>query len=201
MQAFLASFGQVLDELPPAEFERYRASLIEARLERDKSLGEETGRDWAEIAGGTLNFARAADEVAALRELRQADASGFWRENCAPDAPRRRRLLVAIRPGESASPPPAPAPPAADAPPAVSLRAPTHALASDDDVARFKRAMFLFPAPLNRGSPPAPPAAGEASAGEACMGAPAAARDDGGAFSRQDEAERKEEVDGGGDDE
>lgn len=171
-QAFLARFGEgVLDALPPAEFERYRASAIEGRLERDKAMAEETGRDWAEIAAATFHFGRLQGEVAALRGLEQAELGAFWREYCAPGAPRRRKLLVAVAPGARAQPPPAPLALPADAPPPVDVPAAEHVLRSHEEVLSFKRAMGLFPSPARLLAPS--PADGEPAA--LAGGAPASA--------------------------
>ncbi|KAJ1627487.1 hypothetical protein T492DRAFT_876658, partial [Pavlovales sp. CCMP2436] len=123
----------------------YRSSLIEARLQRDKTLAEETGRDWAEIAGGTLQFDRNAREVEALRALTPQEVLEFWKENLAPSAPNRAKLVVAVRPGAAAEPPPPPPPLAADAPPAVQMAPPLFELSTDKDLLRFKRSMQLFP--------------------------------------------------------
>ena len=49
MEAFLQSFGEELGAMPAEDFERQRSALIAAKLQKDRSLGEEGDRHWDQI--------------------------------------------------------------------------------------------------------------------------------------------------------
>merc|ERR1712039_906033 len=55
------------EQLEEPEFETYRSSLVAQLRERPKSLGEEFGRHWGEVASRTFSF-RYIEEVAACVE-------------------------------------------------------------------------------------------------------------------------------------
>lgn len=49
MEGFLEGFSATLAAMPADEFERHRASLLAAKLQKDRSLGEEADRHWGAI--------------------------------------------------------------------------------------------------------------------------------------------------------
>jgi secreted Zn-dependent insulinase-like peptidase len=49
IEAFLTGFGPTLADMPAAEFEKHRASLLAAKLQKDRSLAEEADRHWSAI--------------------------------------------------------------------------------------------------------------------------------------------------------
>ena len=49
IEAFLAGFAETLADMPAGDFERHRASLLAAKLQKDRSLGEEADRHWGAI--------------------------------------------------------------------------------------------------------------------------------------------------------
>lgn len=49
MEAFLQGFGAEMAAMAPEDFERHRSSLIAAKLQKDRSLGERGDRHWEQI--------------------------------------------------------------------------------------------------------------------------------------------------------
>lgn len=56
IEAFLESLSEYLTELPPADFEKQKASLIENKLQSLKNLYEESARLWGAIQDGYFDF-------------------------------------------------------------------------------------------------------------------------------------------------
>ncbi len=56
MDAFLAAFEQTLRKMPRAEFEKHRTALVAAKLEKARSLAEESDRHWAAIWSQRYDF-------------------------------------------------------------------------------------------------------------------------------------------------
>ena len=89
-----------------ADFRAHRQALIAQKLERDRSLAEESARHWAPITLGTHDFERARHDAAALRSLTLPQLRAFWAEYCAHGAPRRRYLASLVFAPRHALPPP-----------------------------------------------------------------------------------------------
>lgn len=78
IEAFLAGFAGSLADMPAGEFERHRASLLAAKLQKDRSLGEEADRHWGAI------FDRRCGEYAKLGFMGFAgeEADRHWAAPC-----------------------------------------------------------------------------------------------------------------------
>ena len=63
--AFLRRVPALLGAMNAADFRAHRQALISQKLERDRSLAEETARHWAPITLGTRDFERARHDAAA----------------------------------------------------------------------------------------------------------------------------------------
>jgi insulysin len=98
-EAFLAAFAASLRALPPAKFASNVEAVVSKKLEADKSLSEEAARLWGEVRDGTLDFARASQEVAALRSLCQADFVRWFDDVVAPGGARRRFFASLVEAG------------------------------------------------------------------------------------------------------
>ena len=81
--AFLRRVPALLGAMNAADFRAHRQALISQKLERDRSLAEETARHWAPITLGTRDFESARHDAAALRSLTQPQLRAFWVEFCA----------------------------------------------------------------------------------------------------------------------
>ena len=104
--AFLHRVPTLLGLMGAADFRAHRQALISQKLERDRSLAEETARHWAPITLGTRDFERARHDAAALRGLTQPQLRAFWAEFGAHGAPRRRYLASLVFAPRHVLPPP-----------------------------------------------------------------------------------------------
>lgn len=66
--------------LTAAEFEEYKAALISLHRERPKSLGEEFGRNWSEVASRGFEFLWSQEAATQLEHISLADLRAFVRE-------------------------------------------------------------------------------------------------------------------------
>ena len=94
--AFLRGVPALLSAMSAADFLAHRQALISQKLERDRSLAEESARHWAPITLGTRDFERARHDAVALHSLTQPQLRTFWAEFCAHGAPRRRYLASLV---------------------------------------------------------------------------------------------------------
>ncbi|KAI9654808.1 MAG: Insulinase (Peptidase M16) [Bathelium mastoideum] len=97
IEAFILSFGKTLEEMSQDEFEGYKISLINKRLEKMKNLGQETARFWAHINTEVFDFEQAYEDAALIRPLTKPDMLEFYRNYIAPSAPHRAKAAVHLR--------------------------------------------------------------------------------------------------------
>jgi secreted Zn-dependent insulinase-like peptidase len=74
------AWGYLEADLSDEEFREYRASLVAQVRERFKSLGEEFGAHWAEVAARSLHFDLRREQAACLESLRLEDIRRFASE-------------------------------------------------------------------------------------------------------------------------
>ncbi|KAK9808961.1 hypothetical protein WJX72_007074 [[Myrmecia] bisecta] len=94
IEDFLASFPTALAALSDEEFERHRAALIAAKMQKDRSLMDETDRHWEQIASRRYNFAVREEEVEHLRGLTLRQVHDCFAKYLAPKGKARRKLAV-----------------------------------------------------------------------------------------------------------
>ena len=95
VDAFLQRTGDVLRDMPDAEFERHRATVESALLEADTRLDDRTGRYWYEIDREHFDFDWREQLLAALRGITREEVAQAWRDIVtAPDT--SRRVIVAV---------------------------------------------------------------------------------------------------------
>lgn len=105
--------------LSEEEFKNFTASLIAEKLEKDKTLGQETNRFWREICNECYVFDRAQREVQAIETLTHKDLIDYYNKricffyffflriiswqwfDIAPDSPDRRKVSIQIWTKES----------------------------------------------------------------------------------------------------
>ncbi|CAK0810695.1 unnamed protein product [Prorocentrum cordatum] len=71
------AWGYLEAELADEEFQEYRAALVAQVQERHKSLGEEFGAHWAEVAARSLRFGLRREQAACLEALGLEDLRRF----------------------------------------------------------------------------------------------------------------------------
>jgi len=69
IKLFLSNFRKTLSELPPQEFEKFRASAIAKREEKPKNLAEATQYFWDVIATQKYDFQYREKEIAVLKRV------------------------------------------------------------------------------------------------------------------------------------
>ena len=112
IESFIVSFGKVVEEMSQDDFEGYKVSLINKRLETLKNLGQETSRFWSHICSEFFDFEqgmwrfpsfleqenteqRVVDEdVAHIQPLTKSDILEFYRYYMAPSSPHRAKASV-----------------------------------------------------------------------------------------------------------
>ncbi|GLT63108.1 hypothetical protein SLA2020_356930 [Shorea laevis] len=96
VQAFLKMFETELYKRTHDEFTSSVNALIDMKLEKHKNLQEESRFYWREITHGTLKLDRIEAEVAALRQLTQAELIDFFNEYIKVGAPQKRTLSIHV---------------------------------------------------------------------------------------------------------
>ena len=123
---------KLLEEMPEDEFQNHRQALIDAKLEKDKKLRQESSRYWGEIPLGTFDFERHLHDAAALEKLTKPQLIAFWAEHLDAAAPQRKKLCSQVFAAQHSLPPP---------PPGVRC------LDGREAVAAFKRELYAYPPP------------------------------------------------------
>ena len=94
INAFLALFGNSLDDMPLEEFEGLKKSLINKRLERIKNLDQESNRFWSHIGSEYFDFQQVERDVAHLKPLTKSDMIEFYNHYIHPTSSNRAKLSV-----------------------------------------------------------------------------------------------------------
>ncbi|KAF3666553.1 Zinc-metallopeptidase, peroxisomal [Capsicum annuum] len=95
-QAFLKLLETQLLDMSDDEFKKKVNALIDIKLEKFKSLSEETNFFWWEISAGTYRFDRIENEVAALKQITKTDLIDFFNEYVNAGAPKRKSLSLQV---------------------------------------------------------------------------------------------------------
>ena len=132
VEAFLATVAELIAKMEDAEFVNHRKALVDAKLEKDKKLRQESGRYWGEIPLGTYDFERTKHDAAALEACTQQQLAAFWATYFEPGAPRRRKLSSQVFAAQHALPPPPDG---------------TRCIDGREAVLQFKRELSAFPPP------------------------------------------------------
>ncbi|CAH9134956.1 unnamed protein product [Cuscuta epithymum] len=96
VEQFLKMFESKLYEMPDDEFESNVTALIKMKLEKHKSLREESRVYWKEIFDGTLKFDRRDREVEALKEITKQDLIEFFDKHIKTGAPLKKALSIRV---------------------------------------------------------------------------------------------------------
>ena len=94
INAFLLTLGQTLENMSQQEFDGHKRSVINKRLEKLKSLDQETNRFWSQIANEHYHFQYVDSDVEHLRPLSKADMVEFFNHYIHPSSPHRAKLSV-----------------------------------------------------------------------------------------------------------
>ncbi|RCI10149.1 hypothetical protein L249_8413 [Ophiocordyceps polyrhachis-furcata BCC 54312] len=94
IEAFMAQFSRTLATMSEAEFEGHKRSLIIRRLEKLRSLDQESSRHWGHISNEYYDFEQAQVDAANIKSLTKAEMVDFYDEFLSPSSSRRARLSV-----------------------------------------------------------------------------------------------------------
>lgn len=81
IEAFRSKLLSIIETLPDAEFEQYKDVLRSALLIKDKSLNQETKRNWSELVSGQLKFNRKCREAEIVSTVRKEELVQFYRDH------------------------------------------------------------------------------------------------------------------------
>jgi len=96
LEAFLAAFREQLADMPADQFERNRASVVAARLRKDRALGDEAERHWEAVWDRSGEWGRREAVAAAAAALSQQEVLVWFDEWLAAGGASRRRLVVHV---------------------------------------------------------------------------------------------------------
>ncbi|KAK9862426.1 hypothetical protein WJX84_001898 [Apatococcus fuscideae] len=96
IDAFLTGFETTLKKLPRDDFEDNREALIAQKLQKDRSLLDESDRHWEQIEHHRYVFNEREQEVAELQKLSKQAVLGYFQRFVAPSSRVRRRLAVHV---------------------------------------------------------------------------------------------------------
>jgi len=96
IEAFLQQFKTTLASLSAESYQINLAAVIAKKLEKDKTLNEETNRHWGEIAKHKFIFNRVELEVEVLRRLQLRDLVEFYNLCIAINSPHRAKFAVQV---------------------------------------------------------------------------------------------------------
>jgi len=97
VEAFLGStFKALLVEMTEDEFTNHRNAAVDARLQQDQCLYDETERLWDTIWTHRTDFAAREIQAAALQKLSLADLRDFYAEFLDPAQPTRRKMSLQV---------------------------------------------------------------------------------------------------------
>ncbi|KAI1819296.1 peptidase M16 inactive domain-containing protein [Xylaria intraflava] len=93
---FLQAQAQVLQEMTDESFENHKRSAIVRRLEKLKSLEQETGRHWSHISSGYYDFEASQMDADRIETLTKAEMIEFYATFVDPTSPTRTKLVVQL---------------------------------------------------------------------------------------------------------
>jgi insulysin len=94
IESFLREFGPILEKMPEDEFEGHKRSVVNKRLEKVKSLSQETGRYSSRIGSEYFDFLQHETDAANVRTLSKADLAAFYRQYIDPSSTTRAKLAI-----------------------------------------------------------------------------------------------------------
>ncbi|BHF59233.1 hypothetical protein SprV_0100219000 [Sparganum proliferum] len=96
IENFLASAGDLLENLTPEEFRCHLESVISALLEKPKKMNQQNTRYWSQIVHQTYDFDQNKKEAEHLQTVSQRHLIEFYRSHIHAEAPRRRKLAIHV---------------------------------------------------------------------------------------------------------
>ena len=136
IEAFLESVPTLLGDMTDEAFDNHKDALITAKKEAPKTLRDETGVYWHEIAASTYDFHRDAKDVEICSTLTKQMLLDYWHAIFDVSSPRRRKLSAQMFAGSAELPPRQPT--------GVGGRK-VHYVDGFDAAVEYKRTLAAFP--------------------------------------------------------
>jgi secreted Zn-dependent insulinase-like peptidase len=103
-EAFIPQFVSEFNRLPPEGFEKYRAAVVQAKLQRDRAPAETARRLFYTAFRNEENWDYLSEEIRAVEALRQPDVQAVLQRTLSGGG-RRRLVIRLIGKGHPAKPP------------------------------------------------------------------------------------------------
>ncbi|KAH9309723.1 hypothetical protein KI387_037634, partial [Taxus chinensis] len=94
--AFIDKVAQILDEMDDKEFQNYKSSLQEKKLEKDPSLIDETNRHWNQIVEKRYLFEMHKLEADELKNIQKSDIIDWYNSYLNTSSSTCRRLCISV---------------------------------------------------------------------------------------------------------
>lgn len=91
-----AGFQKTLEEMTDEAFEKHKTALMAIKLQKDKTLYDESDRHWETIQSERYEFAHRETVAQEVRTVRLAELQAWYAKHLAPGGEKRRQLLVAV---------------------------------------------------------------------------------------------------------
>jgi insulysin len=97
INAFLANFGKTLQDMSQKDFDGYKRSLINRRLEKLKNLDQESTRLWTHISSEYYRFMQVESDVEHIRALSKDDVIAFFNHYISPTSEHRAKVAIHLQ--------------------------------------------------------------------------------------------------------
>ncbi|GAA5926522.1 hypothetical protein JCM10213_002375 [Rhodosporidiobolus nylandii] len=97
IEALWSKFSEQISNMSEEEFGRERESLALKKLEKAKSLGQETSRYYQEVETGEYDFFHRERQAALIRQLTKPDILAFFTRYISSSSPSRAKLSILMR--------------------------------------------------------------------------------------------------------
>ncbi|GAA5943355.1 hypothetical protein JCM3775_005906 [Rhodotorula graminis] len=95
--ALETTLGEYIANMSEEDFALEKESLASNKLEKPKSLGQESGRYWSEISSGELDFGHRERQATLVRNLSKPDLVAFFDRFISPMSSTRTKLSILMR--------------------------------------------------------------------------------------------------------
>jgi secreted Zn-dependent insulinase-like peptidase len=85
-----------MEQMTDEAFEKHKTALVAIKLQKDKTLYDESDRHWETIQSERYEFAHRETVAQEVRTVQLAELRQWYAEHLAPGGEKRRQLLVAV---------------------------------------------------------------------------------------------------------
>ncbi|CAI4219521.1 unnamed protein product [Parascedosporium putredinis] len=96
VEAFINSFGEILDKMSDADFENHKRSLVVRLLKKLENLDSESSRHWNQISAEYYNFGAAQENAEHVKALTKEEVVEYYKKYIDVASPTRAKLIVQL---------------------------------------------------------------------------------------------------------